>query len=80
MNTNTSTKPNYSEIEKMVENGELREHHTASRYGYCKKARFLKVENYKGRFGKGYIVVTPFWTSQGKKSTTYECITYYIAI
>ena len=39
----------------------MRLHHTASRRGYISRKTEGRVEAYDGRFGKGYVVVTPRW-------------------
>ncbi|MGN0557860.1 MAG: hypothetical protein ACI4IS_00215 [Acutalibacteraceae bacterium] len=49
-------------------------HHTASRRGYESRKSDGHVEEYNGRFGKGYIIVTPRWDT-----TSYVNIEYYIA-
>ena len=48
-------------------------HHTASRRGYCSRKIAGYVEEYHGRFGDGYIIVTPRWDT-----TQYVDIAYYI--
>ena len=52
---------------------EYRHHHRASRRGYLSRKCEGTVEPYKGRFGKGYIIVTPRWDS-----TQYVNIDYYV--
>ena len=52
----------------------MRLHHTASRRGYISRKTEGRVEAYDGRFGKGYVVVTPRWDT-----TQYVNIEYYIA-
>lgn len=47
-------------------------HHTASRRGYESRKTEGHVEEYKGRFGTGYIVVTPRFDT-----TQYVNIEYY---
>lgn len=49
-------------------------HHTASRRGYESRKGNGHIENYTGRFGTGYIVVTPRWDT-----TQYVDIAYYVA-
>lgn len=48
-------------------------HHYASRRGYESRKSEGHVEPYEGRFGKGYILVTPRWDT-----TSYVWIEYYI--
>lgn len=49
-------------------------HHTASRRGYESRKGNGHLEEYNGRFGKGYVLVTPRWDT-----TQYVYVTYYIA-
>ena len=57
----------------MVSEGLLKEHHTARCIGYVSRKSQGIVEPYKGRFGKGYKLLTPAYDS------TYYCfVTYYI--
>lgn len=49
-------------------------HHTASRRGYESRKGNGHTEEYTGKFGAGYIVVTPRWDT-----TQYVNIAYYIA-
>lgn len=51
----------------------MRLHHTASRRGYVSRSSSGKVEEYNGRFGKGYIIVRPRWDT-----TQYVYIEYYV--
>ena len=55
-------------------------HHHATRRGYtCVAYRGKRAFPYKGRFGKGYIVVKDRYTKDGFKfSTNYEVIAYYV--
>jgi len=71
------TKLNYGDIIAKTETSELIRRHTATRRGYCRKDQIETVEEYKGRYGAGYIVRKPYYTRAGKKSTNYELITYY---
>ena len=48
-------------------------HHSASRRGYLSRKSNGIVEPYKGRFGEGYIVITPRFDT-----TSYVTIEYYI--
>lgn len=49
-------------------------HHTASRRGYESRKGTGHLEQYSGKYGKGYILVTPRYDT-----TRYVNITYYIA-
>jgi hypothetical protein len=61
------------EIEKMVADGKLIKHHTAATRRYVSRRKPATICTYKGRFGRGYIALSPRWdTSQ------YCWITYYI--
>lgn len=54
--------------------GELIAHHTASRRGYAsRKAPEGRVESYSGKFGRGYVRVTPRWDT-----TRYVTVEYYV--
>lgn len=48
-------------------------HHSTSRRGYLSRKSDGSVERYKGRFGEGYVLVTPRYDT-----TQYVDITYYI--
>lgn len=47
--------------------------HTGSRRGYISRKTDGKVEEYAGRYGKGYIHIRPRWDS-----TQYVYIDYYL--
>ena len=49
-------------------------HHTASRRGYESRKSSGHLEQYSGRFGEGFILVTPRYDT-----TQYVNIAYYIA-
>lgn len=49
-------------------------HHTGSRRGYVSRKCDGVVEEYDGRFGKGYIIVMPRWDT-----TSYVNVEYFIA-
>ncbi len=60
------------ERKELIEQGYIL-HHTASRRGYLSRKGPEKVEAYKGRFGCGYIVLSPrFDTSR------YVDVAYYV--
>ena len=50
-----------------------RYHHTASRRGYVSRRTAGIVLPYRGRYGTGYIVLTPRWDT-----STYVWCSYYI--
>lgn len=53
--------------------------HTASRKGYTRVAERGIGVPYKGRFGVGYVVsMGPIQRSNGKPSSQYEYIAYYV--
>lgn len=62
-----------NKINEMVKNGSLTELHTSWMRGYISRKGGGMVENYQGRFGKGFAVYTPSW-----KSTQYHYVTYYL--
>lgn len=49
-------------------------HHTASRRGYVSRKSSGTVEPYSGKFGTGYVVISPRYDT-----TQYVNIAYYIA-
>lgn len=61
-------------IKELESNPNYKRHHTASRRGYVSRKSSGHVEAYSGRFGRGYIVITPRYDT-----TRYVNITYYIA-
>ena len=61
-------------VKELEANKKYRVHHTASRRGYESRKGDGHVEAYNGRFGKGYIAVTPRYDTK-----RYVYITYYIA-
>ncbi len=48
-------------------------HHTASRRGYISRKIDGIVEPYKGRFGEGYVILSPRYDT-----TVYISVSYYI--
>lgn len=60
-------------IQELANNHDYYIHHTASRRGYVSRKSEGKIESYNGRFGVGYILVTPRYDT-----TQYVNITYYI--
>lgn len=60
-------------VEEVLNDKSLYHHHTASRFGYESRRGNGHVEEYNGRFGKGYIIVSPRWDT-----TSYVTIDYYI--
>lgn len=59
------------DIHEIEENYTL--HHTAWHRGYVSRRLEGYAERYEGRFGKGYRVFYPSWSS-----TTYCRVAYYI--
>lgn len=62
------------ELAALVAAGQLVKHHTASRRGYVSRKGNGIVEEYAGRFGAGYVLISPRWDS-----TRYVDVTYYVA-
>lgn len=60
-------------INELKNSPEYTEHHTASRRGYISRKSEGQIEAYNGRFGEGFIVVSPRWDTP-----QYVDITYYI--
>ena len=60
-------------IEILMNNPEYKPHHTASRRGYESRKGKGHVEEYNGKFGKGFVLVEPRYDT-----TQYVSITYYI--
>ena len=48
-------------------------HHTGSRRGYESRKSEGHIESYKGRFGEGYIIISPRYDT-----TQYVNVEYYI--
>ena len=61
------------DIKKMVDNKELREHHTASARGYISRKSSGVVKEYTGKFGQGYTISYP-----RLDTTQYYTVVYYI--
>lgn len=59
-------------IENMCERGLLEKHHSATSRGYMPIETYF-IDDYKGRFGEGYTIL-----SHNDMSTKYCIITYYI--
>jgi hypothetical protein len=66
---------NTKDIDAKVRAGEVREHHTSYIRQYVSRKRGAYVKQYAGRFGRGYVVLSPNWNS-----TWYSYITYYINV
>lgn len=62
-----------TDLKKMVAAGELVEHHTAKYRGYVSRKLSGIVSAYDGRYGKGFVVLTPNW-----QSSQYAYKTYYV--
>lgn len=63
------------QIKALEETGILQEHHTARRRGYVSRKTAGRVEAYSGRFGHGFVVLSPRWDT-----TVYCYVTYYIKV
>lgn len=63
-----------SDLDQLVKSGDLKISHTASRRGYISRKGGSHVESYSGKFGKGFILVSPRFDT-----TQYVSITYYVA-
>lgn len=61
-------------IKELESNPNYKRHHTASRRGYESRKSSGHVEAYSGRFGRGYVVITPRYDT-----TRFVNVTYYIA-
>lgn len=59
---------------ELMKNKDYRVHHTASRRGYESRKSQGRVEPYNGKYGNGYILITPRYDT-----TRYVSVTYYIA-
>lgn len=67
---------NYKDLEKATEKGLFYRHHTSWRQGYISRKieeKDFPIESYDGRFGKGYKVSRPSWSS-----SQYSLVDYYI--
>ena len=53
---------------------DYRYHHTGSRRGYESRKGNGHVEKYSGKFGTGYVVISPRWDT-----TRYVNVEYYLA-
>ena len=67
------------DIEKMVAEGSLRYHHSATERGYLSVKRDGEVIPYSGKFGRGYIVRTANMRTV-RLSCRYYMIKYYIFV
>ena len=73
----TNVAPNYikaSDIDSFMAARGYHLHHVATTRCYVSRiSDSRRVETYKGRFGEGYIVYSPNWSS-----TNYSYIAYYV--
>lgn len=60
-------------IKNKVASGELVRCHTTTRRGYESRKTGGHVEEYEGKFGKGFVHVEPRWDT-----TQYVYVTYYL--
>ena len=63
----------YPELKKEVEAGKLRYTHTGSRRGYVSRKGDPVVEPYKGKFGTGFVALSPRWDT-----TQYVNVEYFV--
>ncbi len=70
-----TTVPGLPTIEELMSDPAYYVHHSAHRKGYESRRGNGHVERYAGKFGKGFVLVTPNWDS-----TRYVNITYYIEV
>lgn len=74
MDTTSHTTKTLAEIEAMHKAGELRLSHHAYKAGYVSRKTDGIVREYNGRFGTGYVIDAPLYST-----TRYFNRTYYIA-
>lgn len=60
-------------IKELRESDAYKWHHTGSRRGYESRKGDGHIEPYKGRFGEGYIIISPRYDT-----TQYVNVEYYI--
>lgn len=60
-------------VEELRNNDNYIWHHTGSRRGYESRKSDGHIESYKGRFGEGYIIISPRYDT-----TQYVNVEYYI--
>lgn len=60
-------------VTELRNNNNYEYHHTGSRRGYESRKGEGHVEVYNGRFGQGYVAITPRWDT-----TQYVNVEYYI--
>ena len=62
------------ELQQKVAKGEIKMHHTSYVRFYVSRKSEPMVLEYKGKFGEGYVVLSPNWNS-----SRYSLKTYYVA-
>lgn len=60
-------------INELKNNPNYEYHHTAARRGYISRKTEGYVEEYEGRYGKGYLIARPRWDTNN-----YIYIDYYL--
>ncbi len=60
-------------VEQLKTDPKYKELHTSYHRGYVSRKSDGIIKPYSGRYGNGYIVLSPCWVS-----TTYCYITYYV--
>lgn len=62
-------------VQEIRNNANYKYHHTGSRRGYESRKGEGHVERYNGRFGEGFVVISP-----RRDTTQYVNVEYYIAV
>lgn len=60
-------------VKELVNHPDYRFYHSAMKQGYVSRKSEGIVEPYKGRYGEGYVLLSPRWDT-----TRYCTISYYI--
>ncbi len=71
--TTNYSKITTAELTSKIESGEVRQGHKVMWRGYVSRKSDGAVLDYKGKFGEGFILLTPNWDS-----SRYCFATYYI--
>lgn len=61
------------ELLKAEKNGLVKKLHTSLCCGYVSRKTGRVVKKYKGKFGEGFVLLSPNW-----ESTRYSYVTYFI--
>lgn len=65
------TIPGLPTVEELMNDPAYYVHHTASRRGYESRKGGGHIEPYSGKFGEGFILVTPRWDTTRRVNVTY---------